>query len=120
AELELSRLAACVELECHRVGILPADTNTRRLADQTRRTEGLAKIARCAVALQIPGGRLGAAARVHGNARDVADGRRDHAPAPVLVDDGHPLTRDVEQRAVATARGRPGAAPLRGGTRDDG
>ena len=49
-------------------------------------------------------------------ARGVADGRRHHAPPPVLVDHGHPLARDIDQalvRAGCAYRAAPAAAVLR-------
>ncbi len=106
-ELEEARLGAGIEIDFQRAVVLPRDVQPPGLPHDAADTEGLTLVPGLVVLCQIPHVRDPSSLRAERNTRVVAFLGSDHPPAPVLGDNGHPVSRRVKRG------GRPGRSSRR-------
>jgi hypothetical protein len=106
AEVKPANLHPCVKLQQQSIVFFPADADASRLSYQTWRSESPAQNALRAIGCEIPCIGNFASRRVEWNTGGIARRWRDHPPSPILVNDGHPLTSDIDQSSCAGALGK--------------
>ena len=99
-----SAAISSVSASCQRMRRRPGTRSKRGSA------VGLALVAGRFVLGRVPRVDDGACGGVDGNACGVAFERRDHAPAPVLHDGRHPITREIDGCRIACRRCRRGCS----------